>query len=510
MTLSVSSEARATKTVLGLDAAIIALAVLALRVMVLGNPHVHVDEEFYLLVGGRMLDGALPYIDIWDRKPVGLLLIYEFAAMFGDGVIAYQLLAMLFVFATSMIIYSVSRRYADRPTAVLAAITYVLLLNLLEGMGGQAPVFYNLLVTAAAAILMRLFTERSDISVPHLVGWGAAAMLLMGLAIQIKYSAVGEAALFGFFLLWLLWRRKGAVPAFSCGLIWAAAALAPTLLAYLYYYRLGAGDAFLYANFYSIAERGGDPTIWVVNRFISIMKVLALPILIGLGGWIAWARKSALAGAIDARHFVLFWNAAAWFSFLGFGTFFPHYALPLAAPAALLFAFASGRWLAFRALVVVGGAIVSLITVHREVGDGGGAPVIESTLAAMGHSRNCPYMYEGSPILYHLGHYCLPTRYPFPYHLSIVREHNALGIDADAELRRILSRNPDYIVARLPFSSEHRKESDMMVLRALKQRYRPVMATRQWRIYSVVLFRLRPEFTPLPNDARDFPPPPRR
>ncbi len=42
---------------------------LLIRGPTFGYPLLHIDEQFYLLVGDRMLHGALPYVDIWDRKP---------------------------------------------------------------------------------------------------------------------------------------------------------------------------------------------------------------------------------------------------------------------------------------------------------------------------------------------------------------------------------------------------------------------------------------------------------
>ena len=62
---------------------ILAVVALALRLPDIGNPLIDLDEQFYLLVGDRMLHGAVPYVDIWDRKPVGLFLIYAAARVVG-------------------------------------------------------------------------------------------------------------------------------------------------------------------------------------------------------------------------------------------------------------------------------------------------------------------------------------------------------------------------------------------------------------------------------------------
>ena len=72
---------------------VLTLVALVVRARTFGNPVIGFDEQFYLLVGDRMLHGALPYVDIFDRKPIGLFLLYAGAGALGrafgaDGVLA--------------------------------------------------------------------------------------------------------------------------------------------------------------------------------------------------------------------------------------------------------------------------------------------------------------------------------------------------------------------------------------------------------------------------------------
>ena len=62
---------------------IMLFAAVCVRALTFGNPIVHVDEEFYFVTAQRMLEGAIPYVDVWDRKPIGLFLLYVPPAMFG-------------------------------------------------------------------------------------------------------------------------------------------------------------------------------------------------------------------------------------------------------------------------------------------------------------------------------------------------------------------------------------------------------------------------------------------
>ena len=62
------------------NAAILLAVALAIRAWQFGNPVVHVDEEFYYFTGTALWHGLLPFVDVWDRKPVGLFLLYALPA----------------------------------------------------------------------------------------------------------------------------------------------------------------------------------------------------------------------------------------------------------------------------------------------------------------------------------------------------------------------------------------------------------------------------------------------
>jgi hypothetical protein len=119
-----------------------------------GNPVIPVDEQYYLLVGDRMLHGAVPYLDIWDRKPVGLFLLFAAIRLLpGDGILAYQLAASLAAWATALIVRAAAKEIgAAERGALAAAALYLIGVSLLGGRGGQAPVFYNLPVAAAGRL----------------------------------------------------------------------------------------------------------------------------------------------------------------------------------------------------------------------------------------------------------------------------------------------------------------------------------------------------------------------
>lgn len=111
---------------------------LLVRAATFGNPVVHVDEEFYFLTARTMLEGALPYVDVWDRKPIGLFLVYLPAAALGMplGIWAYQAMALGCVVATALLVARLADRAGWSRGALPAAIAYVLWLNFLDGARG--------------------------------------------------------------------------------------------------------------------------------------------------------------------------------------------------------------------------------------------------------------------------------------------------------------------------------------------------------------------------------------
>lgn len=161
----------------------------------IGNPVAGLDEQFYLLVGDRMLDGALPYVDIWDRKPLGLFLVYAAIRLLpGDGVIAYQVIATLCLAATGLIVAAIARRSAT-PMAAIAAGLATIGFSTLLGVGmGDAPIFYDPLLAMAAWLILRASDHGRGTQSGTATG---VAMLLAGVAITIKTTAVFEGVAFG-------------------------------------------------------------------------------------------------------------------------------------------------------------------------------------------------------------------------------------------------------------------------------------------------------------------------
>jgi len=406
---------------------------LALRMATFGNPATGFDEQWYLVVGDRMLSGALPYVDLFDRKPIGLFLIFAaIRGLGGAGIWQYQLVACSVVAATAWCIATAAKAQASGRAAMLCAIGYIAWLNIMEGEGAQAELFVNVLMAAAALLI----ASRRAL-------W--LAMLLAGCAIQIKTSAVFEAAWFGIAALIAThpfeWRR-------ACG--WALLGAVPTLAAIAGYAVTGHADAWWFANVTSVALQQGDTLRDGAIGLAAIVAILTPVVIAATRGTRDWFWRG--------------WALVALTALLGFARFgSPHYAIPAIVPLLVCAAPFVDRWwrtsIAMVGGVALGGQLL-LATAPLRKGD---AATVAAMTSVIVHQPGCLFIFDGYPILYLTTHKCMATRFAFPSHLSIGKERNALGIDARDELRRVLASRPGAIVDDWPrFDQQDRVERAML------------------------------------------------
>ncbi|MEG3149065.1 hypothetical protein U1769_04125 [Sphingomonas sp. ZT3P38] len=447
---------------------IIVLVAIVARALTFGNPIVHVDEEFYFVAARAWIHGALPYVDVWDRKPVGLFLIYVPAAALGLplGTWAYQALALASLVGTALLIARLADRAGWGRGALAGALAYVLWVDFVDGQGGQAPIFYNLLMAGAATLIVpRAGREVSRRS-------GFAAMALVGCALQIKYSVVFEGMFFGLWLMWSEWRagRRWLILPYAAGL--AAVALLPTILAWLAFVSIGAGDAWLYANFTSILARNPDPLLEQLGNLAKILLItsplLAATLLAVRSDGIKTSETCAV------RLWLFAWAAAAALGVLVFRSWFDHYALPLMVPltacaAGFLGDHRTGRRVALPVLLIalVGGQ-ATLLTKRAKRGTPAQFYAIADTI---GHGAGCLYVYSGETGLYPATGRCALSRHIFPSHLGRMREEGATGVDQLTEIRRILALKPAIVVVRPAYRGE-RPDARALVQDEMRRTYR--------------------------------------
>jgi 4-amino-4-deoxy-L-arabinose transferase-like glycosyltransferase len=469
-------------------AALLLVLAVALRCWDWGDPVIHVDEQYYLLVADRMWAGAVPYVDIWDRKPIGLFLLYAaFHLLPGNGILAYQVAATLAAAATALLVHAGARTLGARHSGALAAaVLYLLMLSVLGGRGGQAPVFYNLPVAAAGVLALRLPGR----SLRGIVASGAAACLLVGLAIQMKYTPAVEGAFIGLAHGWALVRR-GVRPGRLAGalLFWLLMGLLPTLAVIGWYEAHGQLAAWWFANLTSIGLRPGYPVAEWGMRLLGIAVQLAPLVACAV---LAWRRRPRSGAQAQAHRLAAGWLGAATLGFAAISTFFDHYALPLLAPLVIAAAPMLGRSAVALAGTLGIGTLLFAIERVQVRDDATGARRVAALVQA-NSGGECPYVFIGDTVTYLLADACLPTPYAFTNLLAYTTEQGATGIDEAAEVRRILSARPPVIVTSDRKLAIWNRGSFVAVKAALARDYRLIHAEPRagWRTL-VYLRRDRP------------------
>ncbi|WP_395333833.1 hypothetical protein WBP06_08670 [Novosphingobium sp. BL-8H] len=420
----------------------------ALRVIMLGKPAFQSDEQFYLLVGQRMAQGALPFVDIWDRKPWGLFAIYRGVYLLPfDPVLTYQVLGLACSVLTALVIERMARWIAPPRAAQAAGLVYLLWQVVFNAALGQAPVFYNLPVALAAMLVVEACQRKAD---PLLWRRALVPMLLLGLAMQIKYTAMFEGIGFGLLLLargradgWALPRLTGVTA------LWLLAALSPTAAVMAGYAMAGHLDAFMQSNFLSIFGRATDHA----DAYAQLAKETLAMTPFALAILLAPHRLSSVRGEMPAALPSLrIWAIFAIAGFLAFGTWYDHYLGPVLVPLSILAAPALARvrkgerW--YGQLLIGLGLIGAVLVPAFQVREKGDAEDFAAATDLIAHELrgHCLYVYEGDSALYRTTNACIPTRFAYPSHLNAMNEAGALGVDPVAEVSRVFASKPGVVV----------------------------------------------------------------
>jgi 4-amino-4-deoxy-L-arabinose transferase-like glycosyltransferase len=426
---------------------LIRVAAIATRAVTFGNPLADMDDQFYWLVGRSMWQGAWPILDIWDRKPVGLFLLYGAIAGVDRSILAVQIAATLFAAGTALVVRAAALHIASPRAALLAALSYLLILPLFGGQSGQSPVFYNLFIAGAGALML---TAATDVGVADIRRRGFAAMALCGIALVIKQVSVAEGAFIGLAFLFLLHRAsERTVRIIPTAAAMIVVALVPTILGAALFALRGqdAVAAYVQASYLSIFAKGAGGNRSLLGG-VTYLLLFGGPLLLAaaIGTAARWKEsRHALAHRLVAG-----WVVAGMVGYVLIPNFFPHYALPMLVPLSVMAARAYDQrigaplFIALAACSLISGQLTNFGANRRIAAD---FERIAATIEAERHG-GCLYIANGPVALYAAVPACRLTAYLFPYHLTLPTEAKSVGVDQQAEIERIFAARPAIVVTQ--------------------------------------------------------------
>ena len=313
------------------------LIVICLLPVVLYLPFVRApferDEGVYATIAQGLLDGRVPYRDLFDNKPPLVYGWYAFSfLLFGESVVAPRIVAAVLLSFTTLSLFSQARMMYPRGVAYAAAGMFAVSTGL-PWVALHANTEAYMLLPLVASLLAFTIGMRRD-SLP----WFLLAGALGGLAMMTKQVAVWNLIALAVVVLGWGWRVNGggwrSVTPALCLVTGAAAA---TALVALPFVAAGAVDDLVYANvsynWLYVGALSFGQRLFQMGAFFLLFFGVAAPLVAGAlaGLLLAWRRRSRVT-----HYLLVLWALASVAGVASGGQFFPHYFMQLLPAMAVL------------------------------------------------------------------------------------------------------------------------------------------------------------------------------
>ena len=189
------------------------------------------DESTFILIGQSILDGHLPYTQLWDLKPPFLYGFFSLAILlFGKTIASVRLAGALVVALTAFVVNRIMQRLWTVRAGWLAGVLSVLMISVLPG--GQSVMSEHLAILPMALALWLLVAR--DATTTSLFYSGLLISTAAMVRLNLAYVAVGV----GLYLLAIglnqpLGKQVRAIFAYSLG------GIVPIFLGFLPYWIVG-------------------------------------------------------------------------------------------------------------------------------------------------------------------------------------------------------------------------------------------------------------------------------
>ena len=290
--------------------------------------------------------------------------------------------------------------------------------------------------------------------------------LLFGVALWIKQVAAPEAcAAFAGLIALAVWQGKLHGPGvLAYAIVFGLACAAPTLLTALVYAIRGDFAALYYATIEGPLRYGAGGRILSLlpgEAANAAIRFAPLILLAAVGSYAAFRRWRTIPAFRSPEPIAAtLWLAAAVPGVLMPPTPYGHHFLILLPPLSVLAGFGAGYlrmakpdgWprsagvalllAMFIASAPLAGALARIFAAPKPDAVAEAGRLLRAGLEP-GRSI---FVVNGNPVIYVLAGAPIPTRYAFPDHLSGENANTIPGLDADAEMARVLAARPQYLV----------------------------------------------------------------
>jgi len=429
------------------------------------------DESVYLLVSSSLVDGHLPYVEVWDHKQPFLYVLFAASFLAADPIVGMRLLGCVAVAVTAVLLAGVIRRvFRGWFAPSVAAGLYVLATMSSGGLATNTEIIFAPFVVAACALLV--FVPIDDLSTREHHGMRfAAGGLICGLAIQVKLIAAFEvvAIVGAATVLWWPTRwpfRRAALLTMRRLLFFGLGALVPAVIAAGAYWLGGRFDEYVFANFvFNFAYSSADvDTVGLARAAVSrqlnqgnmllwILGLFAVPLALW---WVRFDRHTlrlVVAG--------IGWLTAALAAVFATGKFYDHHFIQVLPPLVFLVTAVIVTTLQRPHAITKALAVIMLVAtvlvqatrsgrvLNREIELADDPRAVGLYLAGHVNAGEVIYVANAQPIVYVLSGAKSPSRFVLPTWVIRPEIRDRLGLDLIGFLNQVFRQRPSYVVMEL-------------------------------------------------------------
>jgi len=143
------------------------------------------DGNGFLYVGQLIVDGKVPYVDVWDQKPPGIHFLYALAILFGDGRWGIWFLGMLALSISSLLGFRLILKFYGLFPAISATFMYLAGFNILRKGADYPEVFVLPLQFALVYLFIGSVRKKSFFLKSVVIG------LISALCFILKQTLIG-------------------------------------------------------------------------------------------------------------------------------------------------------------------------------------------------------------------------------------------------------------------------------------------------------------------------------
>ena len=314
--------------------------ILVLRIPALYHTIIDIDEAAFAEFANKWLGGAVPYVGVYDNKPILTYFFYYIIFYFFgiNNLFAVHVATIFLIFVSAIVIYWFVKKIVGIHEAIAATFFFIFLMHTYEPkyIATNTETLYTLPVLLAFILYYLVLWEKKNFLFAVLSG------ICVGISFLINYKSGVILAAFGIFGIYLLFMpsdkkdellRQITILGSMC-----IGFLIPVCIAILYFYHKGALNEFINLGFlynFKYIQSGmvTVPYLKAIARFV-LFVLCSLPLWIIIVKQLSVRKRKPKTDKIILL--LLIWLTLSIFAVMLGWRAYGHYFIQLALPLSLL------------------------------------------------------------------------------------------------------------------------------------------------------------------------------